>query len=278
MRRADGALVWNLLWHTQPVSLAFEGDKLWLADDAGRLTAFDAGGRETARAETGVVSTLAASPGRIYAAGWDGRLRAFNSEGKPRWKLDLTPALRDKKPMQLALAAAKFDGSQVLAAERPPTTSEKIPVGENLLESGAATITVGGTGGWMSNGLVDIKAEQLINGKTDDVSTPWLNLDEVFWDAQTGRQVWAEITFKTPGDVQNLTVYENPKFPASFPTEAVVQVWDEAQKKWQTAAIGTFLRGAVNTYALNLKGVTKLRYVPMGDYYRNFYTSEIEVR
>ena len=53
---------------------------------------------------------------------------------------------------------------------------------------------------------------------------------------------------------------------------------NEDQKRWQTAQRGLFLKGAVNTYTLNLKGVTKWRYVPWSSYYRNFYTSEIEVR
>jgi len=248
------------------------------AAKTGRLTAFDAEGTEATHVETGVVNSLAAGPGRVYAAGWDGRLRAYDSTGKARWKLDLTRALHDKNPMQVSLAAAKFDNATVYSAARPATTSSQVPAGENLLRTDKATLKVGGTGGWMSAGSVDVKAEDLINGKIDDVATPWLNLREIFWDSQTGRQVWAEVSFKSATDVQSLTVYENPKYAASFPTEAVVQVWDEPQKAWKTAAVGTFLSGAINTYNLNLKAVTKLRYVPMGDYYRNFYTSELEVR
>jgi hypothetical protein len=93
-----------------------------------------------------------------------------------------------------------------------------------------------------------------------------------------GRQVWAEIAFKQPTDVKALTVRENAAFPASWPTEALVQVWNEPLKRWDTAAFGVFLTGPVNTYNLNLKAVTKLRYLPWNSYYRNFHTSEIEVR
>lgn len=278
VRRADGTLVWNTLWHTQPIGLAFGGPQLWLSDDAGRLTAFDADGAETAHAETGTVSAIAATPAAVYAAGWDGRLRAFDAAGKARWKLDLTAPLDDKDPMQVALDAAKFDPTHVFAAQRAATSTSAVPAGDDLLRNGKATLRVGGTGGWMSGGKVDVKVEDLTNGDTGDVATPWMNLDEVFWNGQTGRQVWAEIAFPTPTTVHSLTVYENPKFPASFPTDSVVQVWDEPQKQWQTAAVGTFLTGAVNTYALSLKDVSKIRYVPLGSYYRNFYTSEIEVR
>ncbi|HEV3259500.1 MAG TPA: hypothetical protein VG013_21725, partial [Gemmataceae bacterium] len=107
---------------------------------------------------------------------------------------------------------------------------------------------------------------------------PWLHLNEVFWDAEAGRQVWAEIAFKTPTHLHALTVYENPRLPQSWPSEGLVQVWDEALKKWQTVSFGLFLNGPTNTYPLNLKRVSRLRYVPWNSYYRNFYTSAIEVR
>jgi hypothetical protein len=57
-----------------------------------------------------------------------------------------------------------------------------------------------------------------------------------------------------------------------------VQSRDEPANRWDTAAFGVFLTGPVNTHTLNLKAVKKLRYVPWNSYYRNFYTSEIEVR
>jgi hypothetical protein len=57
-----------------------------------------------------------------------------------------------------------------------------------------------------------------------------------------------------------------------------VQVWNEGLKRWDTAAFGVWLKGPVTTYALNLKAAAKIRYVPWNSYYRNFYTSEIEVR
>jgi len=130
----------------------------------------------------------------------------------------------------------------------------------------------------MSDGKVQIKAEELVNGKLDDVTTPWLHLDEMFWDAGAGRQVWAEIDFEQPTDVKALTVYENPNQKASWPTQGLVQVWNDALKQWDTAKMGVFQPGPVTTYALNLKGVSRLRYVPWNGYYRNFYTCEIEVR
>ena len=121
------------------------------------------------------------------------------------------------------------------------------------------------------------ESEDLTNGKTDDVTTPWLHIDELFWDGQTGRQVFAEITFTQPTDVSALTVYENSKIPESWPTESRILVWNETNKSWDTATAGLFLNSGVNTYNLNLKAVTKLRYVPWNSYYRNFYTSEIAV-
>jgi hypothetical protein len=57
----------------------------------------------------------------------------------------------------------------------------------------------------------------------------------------------------------------------------VRQVWDEKLKTWNTVIMGVFLEGPVHTCPVKLKGETRLRYVPWNDYYRNFYTSEIEV-
>ena len=53
--------------------------------------------------------------------------------------------------------------------------------------------------------------------------------------------------------------------------------WNAEKKRWDTARFGSFLSGPVNTYRLDLQGVTKLRYVPWANYYRNFYTSELRV-
>jgi len=130
----------------------------------------------------------------------------------------------------------------------------------------------------MSGGEVEIKVEDIVNGKTDDISTPWLNLDEPFWDGLAGRQVYVTVEFAQPTDVKSVTVFENTKFPASWPTMGLVQVWDDTTKDWKTAKMGLFLKGPVNTYELNMKAVSKLRYVPWSNYFRNFYTSEIQVR
>lgn len=279
VRRPDGTLINNLLWANQPVSVAFaaDGRGLYVSDDAGRLTRLDAAGKELWHLDIGCVSTLASSADHLYAAGWDGRLRAYNENGQLRWVKDCTPDLTVDNPMVMVADVTKTDGA-VLQAKRAPTTIPTVLAGENLLRNGAATLTVGGTHGWMSGGTVQVKAEELTNGKLDDVSTPWLHMNEVFWDGPAGWQVWAEIAFKTPTDVSSLTVYENPNFPDSWPSQGLVQVWNDETKQWNTVAFGNFLNGPVNTYQLSLKGVAKLRYLPWNSYYRNFYTSEIEVR
>jgi len=280
VRRADGLLLQSRAWPDQPCSLAFaaDGRGLYVADDAGVLTHLDARGREAWRVDVGCNSTLVARGDRLYAAGWDGRLRCFAADGRALWTLDLTPALNVPRPMELVIESARAVAPAVHRARRPPTTTPAVPEGPNLLRDGRATLTLGGTPGWQSEGKVQVTAAALTNGRRDDVATPWLNLDELLWDSTTGRQVWAEVAFKAPTDVKSLTVFENPKFPASWPTDGLVQVWDDAHKAWKTAARSTSLDGPVNTYALDLKGVTKLRYVPWESYYRNFYTSEIEVR
>ncbi|MCX7935603.1 MAG: hypothetical protein N3A66_10145, partial [Planctomycetota bacterium] len=221
---------------------------------------------------------LAATADTVYAACWDGRVRALALDGKPRWTLDCTPALAVDKPLAALAANAKREAQPICQPRRAPTAQEKVPAGENLLATGKAKLKVSGTSGWMSEGKVQIKAEDLTNGKTDDVDTPWLHLDELFWAATAGRQVFAEIEFLVPTDVASLTVYENPKYPDSWPTEGLVQVWDEKAQRWTTAAFGVHLRGPVNTYILDLKAATKIRYAPWHSYFRNFYTSEIEVR
>lgn len=54
---------------------------------------------------------------------------------------------------------------------------------------------------------------------------------EVFWDGCAGRQVYATIEFAQPTDVRAITVCENPKFPASWPTQGLIRLWDEKLKQ-----------------------------------------------
>ena len=230
LRRTDGTIVYNLLWPNQPVSLAFadDGRDLYVADDSGRLTRLDERGREVWRRELGRSASLAARGGRVFAACWDGRLRSLTENGHARWTLDLTPSLRDAHPLDAVVASAVLDAKDLHQVRRPATTSATAPDGENLLCSGKAMLTVGGTPGWMSEGKLQVTPADLTNGRRDDIRTPWLKLDELFWDAHSGRQVWAEVTFKAPTSVRALTVHENPDFPDAWPTESLVQVWAEA--------------------------------------------------
>jgi hypothetical protein len=285
MRSAQGKLIYNLQWRDQPVSLAFAADAegLFVADDAGRVTCLDGAGERLWQADLGCRAVLTAAGGRLYAAGADGRLRRLGTEpgkgmGAVTWLLDCTPLMADPRAMAVVAESARFSEGDLVLAVRPSNVSEKVPGGENLLAAGKARLTLGGTKGWMSAGKVEIKPELLTNGKTDDVDTPWLHPNEVFWDGGAGRQVYAEIEFPGPTDLKALTVYENPKFRDSWPTQGLVQVWDDRLKTWNTVMMGVFLRGPVNTYPLNLKGVVRIRYVPWNNYLRNFYTSEIEVR
>jgi hypothetical protein len=264
-----------------------------VADDAGEVSRVDAEGRVAWTAEAGVVSHLAACERGVFAAGWDGRLRGYGPDGARFLAYDLTAHLARSMPEAAEAQRLAAEVMPLYEAHRPASLGEALRAspnpalaqsasgneeGENLLASGRAKLTLGGIRSWMSDGTVQVEAAALTNGVRDDVTTPWLHLDEVFWDASAGRQVWAEIEFAGPTEVQTLTVYENPAFPDSFPTEAAVLVWNEAGQRWDTARFGVFLEGPVRTFQLGLKDVKKLRYVPWKSYYRNFYTSELEVR
>jgi outer membrane protein assembly factor BamB len=309
VRAADGKLLYNIVRDSLPVSLAFsaDGKRLFVADDSGNLTCLDDNGARLWQTTPGCALGLASGPeqaaaSRLYAAGRDGRLRAYDVEGKLLWSLDMTPAMKDDHPTELLVQAGRFEPAEIHRAVRPSTCSAKVPDGPNLLAgckpgqqevknaegkvtghiavatNGKASLSVGGTSGWMSQGRVEIKPEVLANGRTDDGDTPWLHPHEMFWDGCAGRQVYATIEFAQPTDVRAVTVYEAPKFEASWPTQGLIQVWDEKLKQWSTVKMGLFLHGPVTTYEVNLKGVTKLRYVPWSNYFRNFHTSEIEVR
>jgi len=242
------------------------------------LTRLEQDGQNLWQIDLGCVCRISTHGDRVYAAGWDGRLRSCDADGGLRWTLDCTGALNPADPVAALAASAARRPNALQTARRECTTSAEVPAGENLLRNGKATLTVGGTKGWMSEGKVKIGAATLTNGRTDDEETKWLHLDELFWDGTAGRQVWAEISFAEPTDITSLTVYEHPDHRDSWPSEAVVQVWNEREETWQTAAFGIFLHGSVNSYALNLKSAKRLRYLPWNSYFRNFYTSEIEVR
>ncbi|HUW34001.1 MAG TPA: PQQ-binding-like beta-propeller repeat protein, partial [Planctomycetota bacterium] len=280
MRAADGSLIYNVQWPDEPLSLAFaeDGETLFVADSAGNLACLDGAGERSWEMPMGCSVKLAAAGDRLYAAAREGRLLCLTTGGSVRWLLDLNPVLNDGRGMAAVVESAKYDAAAVVRSVRPCNLSPDVPQGENLLAAGKATLKLGGTGGWMSDGKLLIAPDVLTNGKLDDVDTPWLHLDEVFWDACAGRQVYAEIEFPQPADVKAVTVYENPKFKASWPMQGLIQKWNDEQKRYETVLMGVFMGGPVNTYPVDLKGVTKIRYVPWNNYFRNFYTSEIEVR
>jgi hypothetical protein len=277
VRLPDGSLVFGKIWHAQPMAVSFaeDGASVFVSDDAGALSRLDPQGNLVWQVQLGCSAELAQDGAQLYAAGWDGRLRAFTSDGHERWKLDLTG------PMTSAAIQGRGAPTTSAAVHEPKRSagiSTDAPSGVNLLRSGQATLTVGGTRGWKSNGAVEIDASTLTNGNVEDNDTPWMSTGELFWDGTGSRKVWAELDLKQPTTVHTLTVYENPKFPESWPTESLIQVWDDANGRWRTAKHAVFLRGSRATYVLNLKRVSKLRYVPWANYFINFHTSEIELR
>lgn len=275
VRMADGTTAFSKTWHSQPTAVLFaeDGASLFVSDDAGVLSRLDPKGELVWRAHLGCSAELARDDARLYAAGWDGRLRALTSDGHERWNLDLTGPMA-----RVAVDGRSAAPAVVYEAVRPANASPLVPKGVNLLSLGQATLSVGGTPGWKSAGKVQIEASELTNGVLDDAVSPWITRDEVFWDGIGSRKVWAEVDFKEPTTVHSLTVYENPRFPESWPTESLIQFWDSAEQRWRTAKHGVFLRGPVATYSLDLKRVSKLRYLPWNSYFRNFHTSEIELR
>ena len=279
LRHTDGQISLQIDLPRNVLDLAFSlnGQSLYIADQHGDLACLGNDGLEQWRVELGAASSLAVAGTQIFAAGRDGRVRAISDKGELLWTVDCTPQMHVQEPLA-ALAAMAARQEQVNIPARPSTTSATVPAGDNLLRNGKATMTVGGTRGWMSSGKVQVTPEVLTNGTLDDVENPWFTDGELFWTATAGRQVWAEITFAQPTDVKALTVYEHTKKPDCWPTEAIVQIWNEDEVRWKTAAWGGFLQGAVNTYHLNLLGVKKLRYVPWNSYFHHLYTSEIEVR
>jgi len=216
---------------------------------------------------------LATEGPRLYAAARSGRLFAFDEDGRQRWLYDTTSDL-----MRPGIVTLDGTRSRTHEPERAPSDPSTVPRGANLLRNGKATLRVGGTPGWKSRGTVNITADALTNGIADDAVTPWLGPNEVFWDGIATRKVWVELELTHPGPVRALTIYENPKFPESWPRESVIQAWDEVTEQWRTVKHGTFLHSAVTTYALDLPRVRKLRYLPWSDYFRNFHTSEVELR
>jgi len=280
LRDATGKLLHDTIWPTQPISVAFTSNEkqTLISDDYAMLTMLNGKGQTVWQQPMGSICSIAVKHENIFAAGWDGRLRCYDEQGNQRWKLDLTPHMCPPDPIAALMQSTRHEQGTVTRPQRSPTTTSIVPAGESLIKTDKATLTIGGTTGWMSNGKVQVTAEQLSNGNKKDDIKPWLHLDELFWNAGAGRPVWAEVTFKQPTDVKTLTVYEHSDSPRHWPTEGLVQVWNEKDQAWRTAAFGVFLDGPVNTYELNLKHVSKLRYLPWANYYHNFATTEIEVR
>jgi hypothetical protein len=275
VRLKNGTVAFSRTWHSQPLAVVFaeDGASVFVSDDAGVVSRLDAHGEIVWQAQLGCSAELTRDETGLYAAGWDGRVRAFTAAGGLRWRLDLS------EPMAALTARSENAPASVHEAQRNAlSASTVIPSGVNLLRSGQATLKVGGTPGWKSGGRVELDGGTLTNGVLDDAVDPWLSREELYWDGTTSRKIWAEMDLARPTNLHSLTVYENPNFPESWPSESLIQVWDEARQGWRTAMRAAFLHGPVTRYALDLKGVTKLRYVFLGNYFRNFHTSEIELR
>ncbi|HEY1534672.1 MAG TPA: hypothetical protein VGF76_11650, partial [Polyangiaceae bacterium] len=228
VRTADGTIVFSTTWHSQPLAVVFaeDGASVFVSDDAGGLSRVDATGGTIWHVQLGCSAELAQDDARLYVAGWDGRVRAFTSDGHERWNLDLTESMKS-----VGVDTRSVAPPVVHEPHRPASASADTPKGVNLLRSGRAKLSVGGTQGWKSTGKVQIDASALTNGVLDDVVSPWVSRDEVFWDGTASRKVWAEVDFKEPTTVHSLTVYENPKFPESWPTESLLQIWDETEQR-----------------------------------------------
>ncbi|OPZ31653.1 MAG: hypothetical protein BWZ02_00067 [Lentisphaerae bacterium ADurb.BinA184] len=286
VRGRAGELLASVRMAGQPVSLVCReaAADVLVGTDSGEILCVGRDGQ--VRPLTGVapVARLAMDPlsWDVVAAGWDGRLRILpGGEVDRALTFDCTPAMQDATPLREVQAnAAVTDGPRLIRPRRSPTCSSAVPAGDNLLRNGGAKLTVGGTGGWMSEGKVQITAEDLTDGKVADSAAlrPWLSLDELFWSSTAGREMWVQVDFPQPTDVRALTVYDEPSRPAAWTREAVVQIWHEEGKQWKAAAVGVFLDSAVNTYALDAKGVTRLRYLPRANTFTNLYCTEVEVR
>ena len=291
LRDAQGHLRVSRRLPLPAIGLAFasDGQSVFVAHALGRLERLDRNGNVVWSRELPSAGPLvrAAESDRLIVACWDGRLRGFAEDGRPLWSKSVTEDLPrgEQAPSQPSANPAAL----VHRVVRPATASATLPDGPNLLSPAEsprpgdptkawAVLSVGGTPGWMSEGRLQISSEILTDGRADGLALGWFSLDELFWAASAARQPWVEIRFHAPTDVTSLTVYEDPQRPEAWPTDTVIQVWDEAANSWHTATRGLFLRSFIHTYALNLKGATRIRYVVLGNLYRNLHTCEIEVR
>ncbi|MCM8767830.1 MAG: hypothetical protein NC921_03480, partial [Candidatus Omnitrophica bacterium] len=278
IRDFSGKVLLSLLWKNQPISLDFIENAILLTDESGKIYKMDYQGSIIVEENLNYnVKKILTHIDTVYTIGYNGKIVKLDSGLKKIWEIDMDNFLITENPMNI-VKNLKIKKENLIKPPYSSSTENFVPEGKDKIKSGLANIKIGGTSGWMSEGKVEIKSEDLKNGRIDDIDTPWLNIDELFWDALSGRQIWIEIEFKNSEDVNYLTIYENPKFPQSWVKEAVIQVWDEKDKKWETAKFGIFLDNFVNTYQLNLKSVKKIRFVPLSNYFKNFYISEIEVR
>ncbi|HTA91342.1 MAG TPA: hypothetical protein VK745_17275, partial [Polyangiaceae bacterium] len=187
VRMMDGTVAFSKTWHSQPLAIAFaeDGASVYVSDDEGALSRVDAHGELVWRTQLGCSAELTQDDARLYAAGWDGRLRAFTADGKERWKLDLTSSMASA-----AIGPLSAGASNIHEPQRPNSASSIVPKGINLLRSGQATLSVGGTLGWKSTGKVAIEASALTNGAINDAVAAWIPADEVFMDGTYARKVW----------------------------------------------------------------------------------------
>ena len=254
-------------WAWSPSS---DGRRLFIADDADRLSCLGLDARAGWRVQLGSVSWSRPLGGEFAAAGWDGRIRAISGDGKLVWMLDCTAACDSPNPLADIVTASDYKPGSVIEARRPSSATPETPQGQDLVVSNLVHL-----GGEKIDGELLAPMQR---GIPPSQSKPIVPTQQLLQDMMLTIEhdlFWVPTPMTS---AISTTIAENPDHPESYPTDSFIGVWNDANKQWDTVKRGVFLSGPVNTYALNLKGVTRLILLPCRVIWNNFYTIRIEVR
>jgi hypothetical protein len=212
----------------------------------------------------------------------DGRgfVHRFNSAGRELWAVDLTPLVfRDD------LASVLKAGDKTPTLRLPPPKTQRVmprnrPNLASLAEVKFVPAKTGAAIVPLESGHDDVR--YLINGKTDDRTTPWftpLDLYEIMGFADYQNPVAIELRWKQPVKLDTLVVYEHSKHPEAVPEDVSIEVWvgDDKTGKWEEVVHDLWNQGVIHVHPFPAVTTTRLRYRIHGDLGNNLWTTEIAV-
>jgi len=269
---ADGVPVWQ---HQQPeplTAMAVAGaEGVVIVDAARRVTRLSEKGEVLWQTRIDATGKACVSGDAVFVCDWRGNVyRLALDTGRQQWKTNLTDRVWRDDIEQLPAtpyAGPTYGLVQRRAAEQPLQ-------GPNIAPR--AKVTAGGEPGWFASGRVNVAAKDLVNGKTNDLAGPWLDIANQYKADNWSKLVWVELQWPEEVAIAGLSIHEDERHPESWPYDCCVQVWRDGA--WHDAAVSLMNPGPWHNLVFEKPlRAARIRYWVTSQVSNNVWTDELRV-